>query len=422
MLGRSTQLTSLVTLLGGQVDDDPFLPMTSMSMMPLVVVYGYNSTGKSSLVRLALQTLQCMSSISFTALIDCTTIYSRRQLFTDILRQIDPMARAQPDELSATLQLQPAVDGYHNLNFLGFLQCLSKIASNKSLVVALDNVDHLLARGMTDLLSSLLRLSHELHVPVRIGIVLVTRNISARLHKMLAEHTPAYVHLPLYSSGDIADILVLQLRMWRRETPFRAWVHFLHSVFEHDCHDWIDFRHRVLDLLPLFDAHYSPADAEDAVDKAVHKQLVQATQTHVKAQWHQSIGPRRGVPHDDAALNNDINLPRGSLLLVLASYLASFNPQESDMAFFTTAQRSKKKRARHGTAAASSNTTSSSKSSVLTQLFGPKPFPLQRLLAIYHSIHDEVDPSFETDPREGRPMSRREAFAHVGGACMQHNR
>ncbi|RHY34810.1 hypothetical protein DYB32_000610 [Aphanomyces invadans] len=339
MLGRSTQLTSLVTLLGGQVDDDPFLPMTSMSMMPLVVVYGYNSTGKSSLVRLALQTLQCMSSISFTALIDCTTIYSRRQLFTDILRQ--------PDELSATLQLQPAVDGYHNLNFLGFLQCLSKIASNKSLVVALDNVDHLLARGMTDLLSSLLRLSHELHVPVRIGIVLVTRNISARLHKMLAEHTPAYVHLPLYSSGDIADILVLQLRMWRRETPFRAWVHFLHSVFEHDCHDWIDFRHRVLDLLPLFDAHYSPADAEDAVDKAVHKQLVQATQTHVKAQWHQSIGPRRGVPHDDAALNNDINLPRGSLLLVLASYLASFNPQESDMAFFTTAQRSKKKRARH---------------------------------------------------------------------------
>ncbi|KAF0755001.1 hypothetical protein AaE_005107 [Aphanomyces astaci] len=418
MLGRDAQLTSLVALLGGQVEDDPFLPMTCMSMVPLVVVYGYNSTGKSSLVRLALQTLQRTSSIAFTAFVDCTTVYSRRQLFTDILRQIDPMARMQPDELSASFQLQPAVDGYHNLTFLGFLQCLTKIARNKGLVVAVDNVDQLLTRGMADLLSSLLRLPHEvrLHVSVRLSFVLVTRNISSRLDKLLSPHTPAFVHLPLYTPDDVADILVLQLRMWRRETPFRAWIQFLHGLFEHDCHDWIDFRYRVLELLPLFDAQYDPEDATNhgtsvhqrpsldkdhhsldkdhhspsttciphlvlcTVDKAAHKSLVQQTQSRVKAQWNHTtalpsatttpasiscsvpdtakpIAGKHPVHHDDAS--HRVNLPRGSLLLVLASYLASFNPQESDMAFFTTATRQNKKRGR-STATSSSAPPSSS--------------------------------------------------------------
>ncbi|RHX99071.1 hypothetical protein DYB25_001463 [Aphanomyces astaci] len=453
MLGRDAQLTSLVALLGGQVEDDPFLPMTCMSMVPLVVVYGYNSTGKSSLVRLALQTLQRTSSIAFTAFVDCTT----------------------PDELSASFQLQPAVDGYHNLTFLGFLQCLTKIARNKGLVVAVDNVDQLLTRGMADLLSSLLRLPHELHVSVRLSFVLVTRNISSRLDKLLSPHTPAFVHLPLYTPDDVADILVLQLRMWRRETPFRAWIQFLHGLFEHDCHDWIDFRYRVLELLPLFDAQYDPEDATNhgtsvhqrpsldkdhhsldkdhhspsttciphlvlcTVDKAAHKSLVQQTQSRVKAQWNHTtalpsatttpasiscsvpdtakpIAGKHPVHHDDAS--HRVNLPRGSLLLVLASYLASFNPQESDMAFFTTATRQNKKRGRSTATSSSAPPSSSVRGGVLPpQLIGPKAFPLQRLLAIYYSIHDEVDPSttFDSESRvDSRPMSRREAFAQIG--------
>jgi Cdc6-like AAA superfamily ATPase len=79
------------------------------------------------------------------------------------------MARAQPDELTEDFQLKKATDGYHNLNLLGFLQCLKKIVSEMqlsvrpSIIIALDNVDKLFERNLQDLLRSFCRLGNEVH-------------------------------------------------------------------------------------------------------------------------------------------------------------------------------------------------------------------------------------------------------------------
>ncbi|CAK4627910.1 hypothetical protein LEN26_020703 [Aphanomyces euteiches] len=395
MLGREVEIRALVTLLGG--NEDPVQPFCTENakMYPLVVVSGYNSTGKSSVVRLVLQKLH-RNAVQFTAFVDCMTIYHRRQMFTDILRQIDPMTRVQANELTETFEIKPVADGYHNLSLLSFLECMSKIARDKNVVIALDNVDVLLTRGMSDLVRSFCRLSEELHLDIRLSFVLITRRIGPSLDKLLAPLFPAHVPFPLYTSAQITDIMVEQLKMWRRERPFRAWIKYLLSLVEHDSHDWVEFRSMVIQMLPLFDQHISDDDdnVTEEASKTAYKRLMQDTQSHVKQQ--------RGLATTDES--GSVDLPTRCLLLVLASYLASFNPQQSDLTYFTNAQRKKTRR----------KTTAKPKETVRQQLLGPKAFPLQRLLAIYHSLHDEYDPpnTFEHG-REDHTLSRRDAFAQI---------
>ncbi len=89
MIGRDSQLEEVVSLLGGSMD--PRVDSTIGNEMmygtsyPVIVIHGYNSTGKSTCVRLA---LQHTSHGTFAAFVDCTTVYSSRQVFTDILRQV----------------------------------------------------------------------------------------------------------------------------------------------------------------------------------------------------------------------------------------------------------------------------------------------------------------------------------------------
>jgi hypothetical protein len=91
MLGRAVQLEEVVSLLGGEMNSNAKYSFENEIVMngglgyPIIVVYGYNSTGKSTCVRLA---LQHTAPATYSAFVDCRTVYSSRQVFTDILRQV----------------------------------------------------------------------------------------------------------------------------------------------------------------------------------------------------------------------------------------------------------------------------------------------------------------------------------------------
>ncbi|KDO31708.1 hypothetical protein SPRG_03626 [Saprolegnia parasitica CBS 223.65] len=377
MLGRAAQLAELVALMGGEPDVDTtssemYEPMTSVGY-PVIVVHGYNSTGKSSCVRAALEAVKQANHAMYTAFVDCTTIYTRRQVFTDILRQIDPLARSQPDEPLPIFQSKATGDGYHNLNLLGFVQCLSKIMTGlhstnvPNVLVVLDNIDHFLTRGFQDLLRSLCRLNNELGMKMRFSLVLVTRGISLTLERLLLPFVPVHVHFPLYTQEQICDILVDQLKLWEHERLFRAWIKYLYSLFEHDCHDWIEFRYMVIQLLPLFYEHAPDDGGHDPTAdsyKAAHKQLVHQTQLRAKSLFQHLYHRNTAIEsHTEATTTERVNLPFGCLMLVLASYLSSFNPQESDAVYFSTAASSKKRRKGGGSSGARKMTKNKPKQS-----------------------------------------------------------
>ncbi|KAJ3213431.1 Origin recognition complex subunit 5 [Dinochytrium kinnereticum] len=73
-----------------------------------------------------------------------------------------------------------------------------------------------------------------------------------------------------------------------------------------------------------------------------------------------------------------IGLPSLPSYLLIAAFLASYNPQRLDITFFTKAT-SKKKLSKNGRRT----------NKIRQQLLGPKPFPLERMLAIFRSVVQE---------------------------------
>ena len=92
-----------------------------------------------------------------------------------------------------------------------------------------------------------------------------------------------------------------------------------------------------------------------------------------------SSGPGISNPH---RLN--IELPFYSKFLIIAAFLASYNPAKSDKRFFVKHHGKQRK----------SMASIKAKEKLNSQLTGPKPFPLERLLAIFYNIvEEEVNPS-----------------------------
>ena len=81
-------------------------------------------------------------------------------------------------------------------------------------------------------------------------------------------------------------------------------------------------------------------------------------------------------------------LPYYSKLLVIAAYLASYNPSRQDAVFFmkSAAERKKKRQARRNT---TTKTGEAKNRKISRRLLGPGTFPLERLLAIFYAISPE---------------------------------
>jgi origin recognition complex subunit 5 len=79
-----------------------------------------------------------------------------------------------------------------------------------------------------------------------------------------------------------------------------------------------------------------------------------------------------------------VELPFNTKFLLIAAYLASYNPVKSDKRFFMK-HHGKQRKTKASIHAKEARTTS--------QLTGPQTFPLDRLMAIFYSINDQVAPS-----------------------------
>ncbi|XP_068200417.1 origin recognition complex subunit 5-like [Palaemon carinicauda] len=94
-----------------------------------------------------------------------------------------------------------------------------------------------------------------------------------------------------------------------------------------------------------------------------------------------------GITHDLPHIKSTgtkVELPFYSKFLLIAAYLASYNPARTDRRFFV--KHHGKQRKTHHMIKAKEKSSS--------QLVGPKPFPLDRMMAIFYSIvEDKVTPT-----------------------------
>jgi len=104
------------------------------------------------------------------------------------------------------------------------------------------------------------------------------------------------------------------------------------------------------------------------------KELNQAKEEHEKA----DSGPMSTAVVDTS--RTSVELPFYSKFLLISAYLASYNPQKTDKRFFTKHHGKQRKTA----------SSIKAKEKFNSQLTGPKPFPLERMLAIFYNIIEET--------------------------------
>jgi origin recognition complex subunit 5 len=103
-------------------------------------------------------------------------------------------------------------------------------------------------------------------------------------------------------------------------------------------------------------------------------------------------------------------LPYYSRLLLVAAYLASFNPPRNDQLFFMKSAAAKRRKKGGGTALTKGRPGVTKHRKISRKLLGPQAFILERMLAIFHAIKEDAD-------QRGRLGTGREVTA--GAADIQ---
>ncbi|ETN05350.1 hypothetical protein, variant [Phytophthora nicotianae INRA-310] len=443
MIGREAPLAELSRATG--LNADAF-----ESPLPLVIVYGGASSGKSMGVAQALR-----AHPSPHALVDCTALYSAKEFYREALAQLhDGAMVAESEDVRVSVDANEPEENknkqvqddekFSSLNFLGFFKALDRFMehntakgdepSRRVLYLALDHVDKLLDRGLgAALLTCVCTINDQISYlnmfedspPWEASVLLLTRGMSLDFDRLVMPFFPAYVHFPPYKPGQLADILVEQLGMKEANEMFRTWLVHLHGLLPPAPDgDWLEFRAAVVHLLPEFrelfllpvqgvEASRMKTKLERETKGLVHA-FLQTRRRHLFG--YHKLGSGVGDPSE---LISCTNLSRNCLLLVLAGYLASFNPQETDVRFLSSSggQRRKKRAKKNpdGESSSTTTTSTSSKKQQISQLLvGPRIFTLQRLLAIYLNLRVEAEAGNSANddgPRSSE--TREEVFTHV---------
>uniref|UniRef100_A0A669F9Q2 Origin recognition complex, subunit 5 n=1 Tax=Oreochromis niloticus TaxID=8128 RepID=A0A669F9Q2_ORENI len=201
---------------------------------------------------------------------------------------------------------------------------------------------------------------------------------------------PLLLHFPDYSKSELQQILSQNVHPSYSAGFYSAYINILLGVFYSVCRDLRELRH----LAALNFSKFCEPLAEGKVKETDTHKLWKHIEPHLKKamqtvylrevsslQWEKE--------YDDVDLlhlfcllkglsaHTHVELPYYSKFLLIAAYLASYNPARTDKRFFLK---------HHGKIRKTNFLKKNEKTS--NHLLGPKPFPLDRLLAIFYSVVD----------------------------------
>ncbi|XP_067861477.1 origin recognition complex subunit 5 isoform X2 [Heptranchias perlo] len=198
---------------------------------------------------------------------------------------------------------------------------------------------------------------------------------------------PLTLHFPDYSKADLQKILSHDHPPEFSADFYASYINILLGVFYTVCRDLKELRHLAALNFPKF---CEPVQKGEVKEEDTHR-LWRNIEPHLKkamqtvylreissSQWERlQQEDKEGEHLKGLSAHAHVELPYYSKFLLIAAYLSSYNPARTDKRFFLK---------HHGKIKKTSFLKKHEKTS--NHLLGPKPFPLDRLLAIFYSIVD----------------------------------
>ncbi|XP_040451910.1 origin recognition complex subunit 5 isoform X2 [Falco naumanni] len=344
--------------------------------LPSIFIYGHTSSGKTYVMQTLLNTLQLPH-----VFVNCVEYFSSRLLLEEILIQLQSCSKIEQTSHVPCDSLNDFVRLFKQV-------VASQELQDQTLYIVLDRAEQL--REMeANILPAFLRLQ-EL-TDRNVTVVLLSEIVWELFRPSIGCFEPFTLYFPDYSIGHLQKILSQNHPPEYSADFYAAYINILLGVFYMVCRDLKELQH--LAVLN-FSKYCEPVVRGEANERDTRK-LWKNIEPHLKkamqtvylreissSQW-ESFQRGSGEPGQLKGLSahTHVELPYYSKFLLIAAYLASYNPVRTDKRFFLK---------HHGKIRKTNFMKKQEKTS--NHLLGPKPFPLDRLLAILYSIVDNRVP------------------------------
>ncbi|XP_028664585.1 origin recognition complex subunit 5 [Erpetoichthys calabaricus] len=338
---------------------------------PSILIYGHRATGKTFVTQTVLQELKLPHA--FVSMVEC---FTPRLLFQQILSQLSSLYPSLDEEFHCET-LNDFIRIFRQLS-------TSNVLDQQTVYIVIDQAEVL--RDMdANLLPGFLRLQ-EL-VGGNITVIFLTEIVWEKFRPNTGCLEPILFYFPDYTKAELQQILCKDRHPEFSDDLYATYINILLGVFYAVCRDLCELRHLAALNFSKFcepllkgevresDTHKLWRSIEPHLRKAmqtVYLREVSSLQWEMMQDTKEETGYLKGL-----SAYTHVDLPYYSKFLLIAAYLASFNPARTDKRFFLK---------HHGKMKKVTFLKKHEKTS--NHLLGPKPFPLDRLLAIFYSIVD----------------------------------
>ncbi|KAJ2805082.1 hypothetical protein H4R20_002236, partial [Coemansia guatemalensis] len=362
-----------------------------------IFIYGPTATGKTAVVRELFAKYDSVGQhYAFINSIEC---FTQRLLFERVLNSWAGHVPSVENRFANYARCDNLVD---------FVNCVRDLLHGKqeeTHYIIIDQAERLRDRGPM-LLTSLLRLS-ELS-DVNVAVVLISNVVWDKFRpRHGGASDPVLVFFPCYTKRQILEIIEKDCPAGEPVKFFLTFVDAIYEVFHRNCADLNELRHLVAMLYPKF---VQPVFEKQA-SRTEFARLFKLCQPYFSAaserlylreistaEWqkYSAISSAKTAPedvtmsiHQMAENNEGLDLPYYTKFLLIAAFLASYNPSRLDAQYFSRGKGPTKRRTKV-------LTQDSLGGKDRQQLLGPKAFAIERMLAIFYSIIVEpVDSSVD---------------------------
>ncbi|XP_005089925.1 origin recognition complex subunit 5 [Aplysia californica] len=345
-------------------------------------VYGHTATGKS----LVVQTLLSYHKLPHI-LINCVECSSPRVLFEHILNNIPQ----NPDADIPDCDDDDEEEYIQCDDMTSFVRQLTNIVSEKpfgeqTLYIVLDKAERLRDSHIF-MLPALLRLQ-EL-TGLNICTILISEIVWEKFRFGTGFNEPYCLHFPDYSRHELMEIMCLDSPSTCDKELYSMYINIVLSVFHMVCRDLRELRHLAKLNFPYFIEPVLSGEADATQTRKLWRNIEPHLKKALKSVYLREVSSQQWEKMQQAELENpdleqtltpshrcQVELPYYSKFLLIAAYLASYNPMKYDRRFFAKNAGKVSKRSK----LVKKNERASN------HLLGPKVFPIDRLMAIFYSI------------------------------------